>query len=325
MKKIKRKIGLVLSRVKCLEQIYAVLVKLNYFLFHWKERIRMTHPGKEDREKIYYVIRSRGATEGLLSTWFYVLESVLWAEDHHYIPWVDFTNDLCQYHVERQINNSDNAWEYYFRQPTIMTKDELKRKKNVLLSGWGKSKYQIEQSELEGWDKEKVKCVADRIRIQPYIEQDVCRIWDEKFRGKKTLGVGVRGTDYSNLKPKGHYVQPSIDDIAEKIREFLDKYCIDQIYLVTEDYGYYEKLKDLFGDLIFSIDEDFIKDYNKKDYISSSFKNDPYERGLKYLIRILLFSRCEYIVSGKASGFLFSDLIREEASIDSFWFELGRY
>lgn len=67
------------------------------------------HFGDENDGKRYYVIRSRGSTEGLLSSWFYVLESVQWALGQGYIPWVDFSDSSCQYYVRRSINNTDNA------------------------------------------------------------------------------------------------------------------------------------------------------------------------------------------------------------------------
>lgn len=139
------------------------------------------------------------------------------------------------------------------------------------------------------------------------------------------MGVFIRGTDYVALKPKGHYVQPELKSVIDKIKEFLEKYEIDQIYVITEDYDYFTELQNTFGNKVFSSDNYFVKNYNNRDYLSESFDNDPYERGLMYLIRVLLFSKCEYIISSKASGSMFAEFMREEVCIDSYWFDLGLY
>ena len=77
--------------------------------------------------------------------------------------------------------------------------------------------------------------------------------------------------------------------------------------------------------MVFCSDDKFVKKYNPEDYISSSLKDDPYERGLAYLIRVCLFSKCEYIISSKANGSFFADLLREDVCIEEYWFSLGKY
>ena len=289
----------------------------------------MIHPGKEEENQTYYVIRSRGKSEGLLSTWFYVCENVRWALENNYIPCVDFESENCQYYVGKTINDTNNAWEYFFKQPVKLSREELKKKRNVLLSGWSLRKDNIERITFEDLKKEKIYNIRNMLDVQSYIEEKVLSMWKKMFwingMRKHTLGVFVRGTDYITLKPKGHYVQPELGDVIVKIEEFLEKYDIDQIYVVTEDYSYYTELKKIFGDKIFSSDSNFVKNYSTKDYVSEAFDNDPYERGLMYLIRILLLSKCEYVISSKANGSMFAELMREDECIDSYWFDLGIY
>lgn len=320
MRKLKRKIGRFVAKIDCLKNIYSFLVKINYIIFHWDERMRMIHPGNKDEKKYYFVIRPRGNSEGLLSSYFYVVESIQWAMAHNYIPYVDFENKSCQYYTGRNINNTYNAWEYFFTQPCNIEKLNLKEKKNVLLSGWCLfDRYNFSKTEIP------LINVHNYVKIQSYIENMVEKLWNEKFKNKNTLGVFVRGTDYVSLEPKGHYIQPSIDEVIRKIEEFLGRHMIDQIYVVTEDLNYYTKLKITFGEMVFSNDDKFVDNYNVKDYVSLSFNDDPYERGLAYLLRILLFAKCEYVVSSKASGSMFAQLMRTKGCVDEYWFELGLY
>ena len=326
MQRIKRRISIVISNKKGFQSLYIILQKINLIFFHWNERMHMIHPGKEDKESTYYVIRPRSNSEGLLSSYFYVLENIIWALERNYIPYVDYFGEKCQYHVERKINNTLNAWEYFFEQPSKIKHVQLKNKKNVLFSGWYiRDKYQIRTAVQKEYQKAIFGDVSRLVPIQPYINEMVKEIWDKKFNGKRTVGVFVRGTDYVRLKPKAHYVQPTIEQVIEKVNEFIEKYEIEQIYVVTEDYDYYTELEKQFGDMVFSNDNKFVRNYDSKDFISSSFLDDPYERGLAYLLRILLLAKCEYIVSSKANGSLFADLIRQEKSKEEYWFDLGRY
>lgn len=69
---LKRRIYLSMVKMPCLQTVTKAGIVINQILFHWKERARMTHPGKEDPGTVYYVIRPRGPQEGLLSTYLFV-------------------------------------------------------------------------------------------------------------------------------------------------------------------------------------------------------------------------------------------------------------
>lgn len=181
--KIKRKLNIFMSNITWLKNVYQILIKCNYIIFHWDERKRMIHPGKRDSHNTYYVIRPRGKSEGLLSSWFYVFENVKWALEKNYIPYVDFETENCQYYVANTINGTNNAWEYFFRQPKMLSKQELKEKKNVLLSGWsfGSDNENIPEILFEDLNKESFICVRNMLKVQPYIEKMVAEAWKQNF------------------------------------------------------------------------------------------------------------------------------------------------
>lgn len=310
----KRQLNLFFQRRFHFSWLYSFAVKLNLVLFHWSERSHWVKFGKDDEDKKYYVIRSRGKTEGLLSSALYVAREIEWARTNDFVPFVNFSDSTCQYHVERMVNGTNNAWEYFFMQPENLTLNEIKNKRNVLLSGW-----KLFEKNHDG------AISNEHLKFQPYILSIVENYWNKNFKNKKVLGVFIRGTDYVSLKPKGHSVQPSINSVQNKITEYNQKYNFDKIYVVTEDYDYYKILSAAFAGKVCSFGDNFIKDYKGNDYLSESFKDDPYERGLNYLIRIILLSKCEYTICSKASGSEFAEFIRKESPVDEYWFELGVY
>ena len=137
IKKLKRRVYLWLSGKGGNSSVLHGMQLINQVLFHWNARMHMTHPGKEDPDKVYYIIRPSSKAEGLLSLYFNNgISGVQWGMEQGYIPYIDYDTENCQYHVERKVNGTNNAWEYYFKQPVSLTMDDLQRKKNVLLSGW---------------------------------------------------------------------------------------------------------------------------------------------------------------------------------------------
>lgn len=323
IKSLKRKIGVTLNN----SILFSILNKLNLVVFHWDSRAHQVHFGNSDPDKKYMCIRPMDNTQGLLSIYFYVLNNVKWAIENDYIPYVDFESEKCQYFTGRIINGTKNAWEYYFKQPSLLNKDDIYTKKCVLMSGWSfNPKYKIHQitKEVNSLRSEPIKNISKLIGVK----EDIYKIVDEKkqhlFNGS-VLGVFMRGTDYVKMKPKGHAVQPSLEQVLNKVDEFLGKYHIDRIFVVTEDFDYYSALKEKYGNLIFCSDDYFVRGYEGENYIESSFDNDPYERGLNYIVRVLLLNECDYLITGITNGSLVSCCLNDKIYKDEYWFRLGDY
>lgn len=327
MNNIKRVIGLHVLNSKRFAAFNKCLININLFLFHFPDRQHHVYGGDEDADKTYYVIRPRSKDEGLISSYFYVAREVMDAKQKGYIPLVDFENFPCQYTVARKVNGTNNAWEYYFNQPEIENINTIKKKKNIILSGWqikeNKETFINKYSNL--YSSEISAFCKEYLPINKTVDQILENKYSELFNGKQTLGVFIRGTDYTDLKPKGHWKQPEIKEFIIKIKEFLDKYPIERVFVVTEDYNYYKAICENISCEAFSSDSSFVKDYKKGDYISNSFENDPYQRGLDYLIRLLLLGRCDYLISSLATGSFFANYMKKSNYKAEYWFNIGKY
>lgn len=298
-----------------------LLIYTNLFLFHRNNRRRVIHPGNIDPDKYYYVIRPNGKAEGLLSCWFGVLYRITWAYENGYIPYVDFSGDYkdyCQYYVDRKVAGTNNAWEYYFTQPTVLSREELYQKKNVILGGWKLGKE--ETCKDHRITSKYVKLIKERNHIKKIVDQKENAL----FSNDKVLGVFIRGTDYVSIRPKNHPVQPSVFEMIEKVNEVVERFNINKIYLVTEDKSYYTELKAVFGDKILTLYDTYVE-YKEGELLQELLEDDPYERGLHYLVRVLLLNRCRFLVSSVASGSKFAKAIRDKEPEYEYWFELGEY
>lgn len=326
MKNIKRRLGLIISATDKIPILRRILIEINHILFHFMEREYTTNR-KSDSDTIYYVIRPQSENVGLLASYFFVLRKTKEALENGLIPIVDFQNYKCQYSVNKPINGSFNAWEYYFEQPGKCGLDVLSPDSKIIYSGWRLFKEEealvLDETIISNYTLRDL--AVNKLNINRDVEARFHEKYTKLFENKKTLGVFVRGTDYVALRPKGHNVQPSIDMVIEKINEYLKMYEIDQIFIVTEDYNYFCKIKNEIDCMVITSDNSFVRNYNPNNYVSESIEEDGYTRGRDYLIRLLLLTKCQYIISSYASGSVYSKLIRDKEPEAEFWFDLGKY
>ena len=308
--------------------LFIVAQKMNMIVFHWELRERR-FKGRMKNDNTYYVYRGGGYNDiaGLISLYYTAAKLTYVAKNKNYIPYVDFKTYPCQYSVDRKINGSDNAWEYYFVQPCGTKRSDVINGKRIIISGWNflgkKNKKYIDE-----WNKlshERRKTFFHKnLPIIDSIEKEVQEFYDKEFRGKEVLGVFMRGTDYVANKPVNHSVQPTLDQANKKVMEFMGKYPIDSIFLVTEDKDYFDYFKSSYGERVFCSDYTFVRFDSKNDkWVKDSFHNDPYERGKNYLIRVMLLSKCRYFVGGWATGSKFALDFGDYK--DAYVFDLGKY
>lgn len=324
IKRIKRKLYFLICKNVCLKSIF---IYLNLILFHWNERQRYIHLSKKS-DKTIYIIKPRSVNEGLLSLYYYVMANIKWAYDKGYDVYVDFSDQNCQYHVDRLIDGTDNAWNYYFKQPMKQNKNDIYSLDcNLLVSGWTlKNHIKLINKDLVSITSvENMYISRYIIPVKEELDKSSIKEYNRMFQNKSVLGVFIRGTDYVALKPQNHPIQPTIDDLIKKVDEFLSQYDIDFIYFVSEDYSYYKIFCDKYGDKLVSFDNQFVNNYSKKSYVNENMTSDPYERGKSYLMRLLILSKCDYLISSVTNGSLFVKSIQETKCVEEYWFELGYY
>lgn len=130
------------------------------------------------------------------------------------------------------------------------------------------------------------------------------------------------------MRPKGHPVQPNVDEVCDCIRKYLNLYN-RKVFLVTEDAEIKRKIMEEFPNKIVLIENDIVfNDYNKKDMLSNSIKKNDLNKievAKTYLIKILLLSKCRYLIASKTNGSLMALIMNGGKYEDSYLFEKGYY
>lgn len=308
------------------------LYKIYYCFRYGDEMQKKAKYGEKNADKTFYVIRPRkDCVEGLLSLFWNVVRNVDYAEENNYIPVVDFKNYKTQY----TINDTDNVWGYYFSQPSDYTLEDVYNSKNVILSGletqWYKrEKYKAcyEQKKLDDFHRHIFGCIdfSDEVKKRLLVEKNNLGI-----DLKNTIGLYLRGTDYIRLKPSGHPVQPTVNQAIDIVDEYMEKYETTNIFLVTEDGEIYDAIKTKYGDKCITPSFDkYIYGYKGNKFISkdnciNDLAADAYERGMQYLIKMIILSECGYLVGGNTNGMWAVNVFAKKHFKDRFIFDLGMY
>lgn len=306
--------------------------KLKYFYYSLARRdvLQKTKSfGERNPDKIIYVVKPdyQDGVEGLLSLLHKQVIYINYAKQKGYIPYVDWKNYKTQYY-----DGENNAWNYFFKQPSEILEKDVYSSKNVYLSGWTfnninpKGLFESEIFFNKKLEEESHNFLVNNLEfsevVKDYVEKEA-RMLDIS----NCIGVYVRGTDYVKLKPSGEYIQPTVEQVKCKIKEFENKYNAP-IFLVTEDGEIFDELMNEFRDLIKVVSFDtFIRNYRGNDVLSKSdvLEKDKEMRGQKYLTKMILLSQCRYLITSITQGSKFSYALNGGKYEDEYVFDLGLY
>lgn len=220
--------------------------------------------------------------------------------------------DLKSYKQSISDVENENAWENFFLQPNAdgHTIQNVKRSKNVILSdGFRDSKksgYDIPSDfdyEIlceKGWNYYFDKYIKLRWDLKKEFDLE----WNAFVGNNIILGVKARGTDYNTLKPKGHNIQPTADQLIDKVKSYIEKECYDnvKILLATEDSSIVEEFIKRFDGNVILCGNDIPFYTGGMITDDSGTTRSKYEISKQYLKEIYFLSKCDALISGKSSG-----------------------
>lgn len=283
-----------------------------YTTFKWRER-KVSY-GKENADKIFYVVRRATCKVGLFSYVMTNLGLIKYALEKGYIPVIDMKSMRNTYLEDEQVGKT-NAWEFYFKQPCGYSLEDINRSKNIILSSGlitEKNMYPDQSMLLDLYKTNYWREIVSRyLKVNEIIQIEVDNIYQELFGTKKVLGVLARGTDYIHNRPFNHPIQPTVEELQEKIDEVIYVYQCKYIYLATEDDAIFHKLKEIYGNQLIATDAKrcMTKENQNINDITYERMNDKYLRGKEYLINILLLAKCNCLLAGNVNGSMAASLL----------------
>jgi hypothetical protein len=288
------------------------------------------HLGNINNKTTIYLIRpnSEDGVQGLMSLFIQTMRKIDYALSMGYIPFVDFQNFKTQYY-----DGNHNVWEDYFTQPSKLSLEEVYSSKNVVFSGvsfWKNEDTSLYKATIftdKTLLKKCHKLIWDNISYSVSVSS-VVSIEKERLDIEECIGVYIRGTDYVKLKPPGEYVQPTVEQMIQVMKEFKTKYPSTDFFVVTEDGYIFQKIKAEFKEKVkIASFDSFIMDYDGQNYLSKSnvLNENKKNRGLDYIVKIILLSKCKYLISSITMGSIAAYALNGDEYLDKYIFDLGIY
>ena len=94
-----------------------------------------------------------------------------------------------------------------------------------------------------------------------YVERECQDVFRD---GRRVMGVLCRGTDYVTLKPLGHPIQPTLEQVFSLLKVKMKELRMDYIYLATEEKKIEERFEQEFPGKIL---------INKRSYYDNYYAN----------------------------------------------------
>lgn len=311
-------------------------MKLFYTVFfYWDTRQKRRSFGDKNPEVTFYVIPIRGEIIGIMGIYLYALRHVIRARKKGYVPIVDMKNYPNRYASLCRGGAVTDPWLLFFAPLSPYSLEEVYQSKNVVLAGWTFSDLlhpEVEYNSVNSMDQMIRHHTGEGVfvGISAFLRETAQKEL-EPYLTKKTLGVLVRGTDYVSIRPMGHFAQPSVEELTEQIEAFVKKYDLDNVFLVTEDIRIEEEIRKRVSVRVSAISQPEYAsyDYQKGGYLFEYIQQeDLYASTMKYAVKCVGLSQCDYLVSAVASGSMFSTLLRlgeGRRFADAYFFDERKY
>ena len=242
----------------------------------------------------YLMFRNYGG--GMFSDVMHYMQQTKFALDRNMIPVVDMRIGKSFYNEHRSINGSDNPWEYYFEQPCGRTPEEARAAGNVVMASG-----EVSHSYKEFYySDEAIPIYNAHLAPKEFILEEVETYHARHMRGGNILGVHFRGGDMATAP--GHMRPPEPVQMIAEVRNFLDEYDVDAIFLATEIMEYAHLFRKFFPGKVLLADEfrgtNSINPYR----IPYPRENHRYLLGKEAIVTTLLLSKTTYLIAGGRNG-----------------------
>jgi len=275
------------------------------------KEIRQVRRKVKGESRNYHIIYRDSRTAGFFSNLYVFFSEIEYAAKHNLIPVIDTLN------FPDQFGSGSNTWELVYQQPESVTLHEAYYSKNPSHSYGCRFDNGLRLNWDMNWLHDQPFCSYKKqlfnkyIRLQPQVESHIKNLSSLISNPSATLGVMLRGTDYTNQEPRGHPVQPKLDYILDRCRQIIDHTEISSIYLVTIDNDILAAFKSSFGSRLLVLERRSYHSEVSDLFAEISRSEDHVQHLLSYVTSVYLLRECKHVISGVTSATPFIPFISD--------------
>lgn len=280
-------------------RIIKLIDRFEFYKFdEWKDIFTndiKLHLGNKNERDTFYILHVSDPVTGWGNIIPSILQGITFAKKRGYIPLVDMKYFKNQY-LEIEKYGKENAWEYYFKQTSDYSLEEVYSSKNVIISGiYSNRSMEKKYSDIQYNQITKLKFSHTYNQIFP--------------KKQKVLGLVYRGTDYYSAF--NHPVPMDIKEYIAKIKMVMRKTGYNYIFIATEIQEAIEAFAKEFGEKVLYTNQKRYSNDERRLLYKVHFErdNDAYLKGLEYLEVLELLARCDALLGAPIAATKLAELI----------------
>lgn len=277
------------------------------------------YPGKK-----FFVMDGRFGFFGLLAMCSRLSAAYSYIASKEYIPIISIVSSDTSIYSDEE---GEDIWAKFFEQPSGMELERIKEAAEVTVSSNLRITPGVEWLLKKIMYGDIIDLATDKYfnsRLRTYIREYQKSILIEPNR---TLGVLIRGTDYTTNKPPGHAIQAAPEQVIDKIEKAKQEWkSFDWIFLATEDEEVLQKMRRKYGEKLRYIEQKRFCVQEGEYLYNLREKGEGWRIGRDYLCALAFLAKCEsFIASGACNGTVFVKKINKGKFNHTYIFDLGVY
>lgn len=262
--------------------------------------------GEKKMEHVLYHIKMEYSGSGFFADHNRLLCFLYFADKYGMKPVVEYHQDYC-YAEKHPVNGTNNPFEYYFKQPSDISLEEMYTCRGVIRSRKENTNDAIMLNENSNGYARTERYIGEMARItKKYLslrEEVRNEIWGQIHKLFKInmcgqiLGVHFRGTDFKR-NYNGHPVNLTIEDYFLEIDKRVAQ-GYQRIFLATDDLDAVVKMKERYGEKVIYYD-DVVRSSGDETVMNSADgrENHHYRLGLEVLRDMFTLAECDGLIAG---------------------------
>lgn len=258
----------------------------------------------KDKKLVYY-IKSGNVYSGFGAEFRRTLDALYFAWYYGFVPVIEYNKEYI-YSEKEPINGTDNPYEYYFLQPSIISRREVNKYKYILFREEHRrlayrdfnitSPYEVSDAYINAMGNIVKKFVHLNPTITDYLKKSFKKMG---FLDSEILGIHYRGTDFKEGR-KLHPKMIQIDKYLDAVDRIIENSKTDiKIFLATDDQAAITEFLKRYNDKVVFFNDTFrSQDGAPVHFSKSERKFHRYTLGLEILQDIIALSKCDYLIAG---------------------------
>lgn len=272
--------------------------------------------GEENPDMHLYYMKFDKPALGFFAYWKMGIIGLNYAKAYGLHAVIDWTN-VSPYYEPDLFGEESNPFDYYFEPISTISVKSVQNSKRVVISDVNRDKIGAFSKGLaydfDNQIEDYVKINKEYFHIKGDIRNQIDMQIEELFRGKRTLGVHIRGVEWGTII--GHPIPIMLEQYFEWIDFAIKKYGFEQVFIASDSEEAVERCLDRYGKIIVTFEDTLRSRPGSKTLMlfdnSIERESNHFLMGYEVLRDMLALSKSDGLIAGFSNVSLAARVFKE--------------